>query len=191
MTREPIEVTRQDRIFCLKASSDYHSEVCEECKFYPNCDHMTQDDMAELTIKDLETLEQEPCGDTISSEMTIDTLHDKAPDQEGVDDLIAIIKEIPSVTQKSETVTEFADRCRECGARYGKLLRKWIPVSERLPEFRKEVLTCTDGGFIEIQSLEDSYDGYWENQNGDWTDLEEIIAWMPLLEPYKESEEQE
>ncbi len=62
MTREPIEVTRQDRIYCLKASSDYHSEVCEECKFYPNCDHMTQDDMTELTIKDLEALEQEPTG---------------------------------------------------------------------------------------------------------------------------------
>ena len=60
MTREPIEVTRQDRIYCLKASSDYHSEVCEECKFYPNCDHMTQDDMTELTINDLEALEQEP-----------------------------------------------------------------------------------------------------------------------------------
>lgn len=60
MTREPIEVTRQDRIYCLKVSSDYHSEVCEECRFYPNCDHMTQDDMTELTIKDLETLEQEP-----------------------------------------------------------------------------------------------------------------------------------
>lgn len=60
MAREPIEVTRQDRIYCLKASSDYHSELCEECRFYPNCDHMTQDDMTELTIKDLETLEQEP-----------------------------------------------------------------------------------------------------------------------------------
>lgn len=60
MTREPIEVTRQDRIYCLKVSSDYHSEVCEECKFYPNCDHMTQDDMTELTIKDLEALEQKP-----------------------------------------------------------------------------------------------------------------------------------
>lgn len=59
MTREPIEVTRQDRIYCLKASSDYHSELCEECRFYPNCDHMTQDDMTELTIKDLEALEQE------------------------------------------------------------------------------------------------------------------------------------
>lgn len=59
MTREPIEVTRQDRIYCLKASSDYHRELCEECRFYPNCDHVTQDDMTELTIEDLEALEQE------------------------------------------------------------------------------------------------------------------------------------
>ena len=40
------------------------------------------------------------------------------------------IEDLPSVTQKSETVTEFADRCRECGAKYGKLLEqksgKWI-----------------------------------------------------------------
>ena len=61
---------------------------------------------------------------------------------------------------------------------------KWIPVSERIPEYGKEVLTCSDGGFIEIQSLEDSYDGYWENQKGDWTDFDEIVAWMPLPSPY-------
>ena len=77
-----------------------------------------------LDILNTEVESEENCGDVISREMTIDALRNKAPDPEGVDDLIAIIKEIPSVTQKSETVTEFADRCRECGARYGKLLRK-------------------------------------------------------------------
>ncbi len=60
------------------------------------------------------------------------------------------IHALPPVPPKPETVTEFADRCRECGARYGKLLKQkdeaidiaikaieqttWIPVSERLPE---------------------------------------------------------
>lgn len=34
------------------------------------------------------------------------------------------IQKLPPVTQKSETVTEFADRCRECGAKYGKLLKQ-------------------------------------------------------------------
>jgi hypothetical protein len=68
---------------------------------------------------------------------------------------------------------------------------KWIPVSEKLPEEGKEVLTCSNGVFIEIQSLENSHGNiYWENQNGDWSDIDEVIAWMPLPKPYKaESEE--
>ena len=59
MSNESTEVTRKDRIYCLKASSDYHSELCEECRFYPNCDHTMQDDLTEMTIKDLEALELE------------------------------------------------------------------------------------------------------------------------------------
>lgn len=41
--------------------------------------------------------------------------------------------------QNPETVTEFADRCRECGAKYGKLLKqksgKWI-YDETLENWR-------------------------------------------------------
>ena len=53
MTREEREIA----LYCLKASSDYHSEVCEECIKYPNCDHTMQDDVTETIIK---ALEQEP-----------------------------------------------------------------------------------------------------------------------------------
>lgn len=53
MTREEKELA----LYCLKASSDYHSEVCEECINYPNCDHTIQDDVTETIIK---ALEQEP-----------------------------------------------------------------------------------------------------------------------------------
>ena len=66
---------------------------------------------------------------------------------------------------------------------------KWIPCSERLPEEHKEVLTCSLGGFIEIQSYEDGCGGYWENQKGDWSDICEVVAWMPLPEPYKQEVE--
>ena len=105
MTREPIEVTRQDRIYCLKVSSDYHSEVCEECKFYPNCDHMTQDDMTELTIKDLEALEQEPTTkndlgvDAVSRKQAIEEA-DKLCLETGYDNekVIEMLNELPSVT---------------------------------------------------------------------------------------------
>ena len=50
-------MTREERkiaLHCLKAYSDYHSEVCEECINYPNCDHTMQDDVTETIIKALE-----------------------------------------------------------------------------------------------------------------------------------------
>ena len=58
-------MTREERkiaLHCLKAYSDYHSEVCEECINYPNCDHTMQDDVTETIIK---ALEQEPVLDKI------------------------------------------------------------------------------------------------------------------------------
>lgn len=82
--------------------------------------------------------------------------------------------------------------CKNCGTKMrwtGGHLGDWIPVSEKLPKYGKEVLTCSNGGFIEIQSLEDG--GYWENQKGDWTDFDEVIAWSPLPEPYKPQESEE
>ena len=59
-------------------------------------------------------------------------LNAKADTLCGADILVKAIKNgIPH-----ETVTEFADRCRECGAKYGKLLKQtpktghWIKVSD-------------------------------------------------------------
>ena len=57
---------RELALYCLKASSDYHSEVCEECINYPNCDHTIQDDVTETIIK---TLEQESVLDKIKAEI--------------------------------------------------------------------------------------------------------------------------
>ena len=67
--------------------------------------------------------------------------------------------------------------------------KRWIPVSERLPEAGKQYLCCNEDGFREV--------GYLSKVTGEWgfTDTEafgEVIAWMPLPEPYKaESEEKD
>lgn len=63
---------------------------------------------------------------------------------------------------------------------------RWIPVSERLPDYNEEVL-ITDGKYVTIDEryfLENTEDGeaYTWDING-WDD---VIAWMPLPEPYKE-----
>lgn len=73
---------------------------------------------------------------------------------------------------------------------------KWIPTSERLPENQiKSYWICTDCGY--------QCECRWTNVNTFWTDLttdwhwhhmdvpsyQKVVAWMPLPEPYKESEE--
>lgn len=59
---------RKLALYCLKASSEYHSEVCEECINYPNCDHMIQDDITETIIK---ALEQEPCDNATNGQVLL------------------------------------------------------------------------------------------------------------------------
>lgn len=64
----------------------------------------------------------------------------------------------------------------------------WIPVSERLPEKNKDVITTVKySGFMGMYGrwLKTAFiDGYGE-WNGECIGGE-VIAWMPLPEPYKE-----
>lgn len=48
-------MTIENAIYCLKADSELHSEICEECKLYgqTGTDHC-YDDAVELAIKSLE-----------------------------------------------------------------------------------------------------------------------------------------
>ena len=69
----------------------------------------------------------------------------------------------------------------------------WIPVSERLPEIKKNYLECylvTDGRFYWMAYLASEkewvFAGCTDCKNKiDWTD---VVAWMPLPELYKEDE---
>lgn len=66
----------------------------------------------------------------------------------------------------------------------------WISVSEKLPEKSVWVLVyCKTKDGYEYQTV--LLRGKW---NGEWSDCDdfcdEVIAWMPLPEPYKEGEEE-
>lgn len=83
------------------------------------------------------------------------------------------------------------------------LNRRWIPVSEGLPEERKtitgpdvfvdpseEVLVQMKSGWMHVTRYWGSRERY---KNRPWIDLnypttDEVIAWMPLPERYKEGE---
>ena len=74
---------------------------------------------------------------------------------------------------------------------------KWIPCSERLPDLDKYVL-CTvndqgEGNEVAMMCLTTSIkpdDYYWTDYAGEYSwELCEVVAWMPLPEPYKGEEE--
>lgn len=164
-------------------------EPCEDWYDVPS-NEMTLE-QARQAVKDLrkklaEYLEQQPCEDCISrqavhdliAELLSDYLHDE--DREKIEELDVKIEDLEPVTPKEKT--------------------GWIPVSERLPE----VHTCNDG-FIEpsdyvlvqMKSGCMKVSRYWGSikryKECPWIDLnypttDEVIAWMPLPERYKDGE---
>ena len=81
-------------------------------------DYISINMAVEMAIK---ALEQEPkCRDCVSRDYLLSIANkDGAYGYVSAHEII----NAPSVNPQ-ETVTEFADRCRECGAKYGKLLRQ-------------------------------------------------------------------
>ena len=53
----------------------------------------------------------------------------------------------------------------------------WIPVEERLPEDGQEVLCCDDMAVYLVE-----YQADWD---APFSDLDGIIAWSPIPEPYR------
>ena len=66
---------------------------------------------------------------------------------------------------------------------------EWIPVSERLPERDVDVLTYHKNVSFDYQYISwiDDYSGKWAGFVGNFPD--EVLAWMPLPEPYKAKSE--
>ena len=89
----------------------------------------------------------------------------------------------------------YAEKCRELADERKK--HEWIPCSKRLPEMHREDMEAegeyymisnpvlaTDGNKIYVAEYEED-DGYiygWHSLDGE--DYENIIAWMPLPDPY-------
>ena len=125
-------------------------------------------DMNECTYGNLEALDMatealkaEPCADCVSRKAAIDACLKGLNRKE----MVANIKSLPSVTPA----------------------QKWIPVSEKLPEETGWYIVTirTEKG---IAVCEQSY----RKGENHWTTLKgiEVIAWMPLPEPYKEVDDE-
>jgi hypothetical protein len=102
---------------------------------------------------------------------------------------IAEINENIAYNTDSENWMDIA-QCEKCAKEHRQLAEwlkelkryQWIPVSERLPIPPTFCLVTTDGshgGVIDIALY----------MSDGWHKASEVIAWMPLPEPYKGGEE--
>lgn len=172
---------------------------------------MTQEEFSDYIrainrIMDL--LELEPCDDAISRQAVLDatvkknSVWNKITNAKG-ENLEQIILQLSPVNPQ-ETVVEFADKCRECGARYGRLLKRfwytgykglknWTPISEGLPKEGETVIASTKYGVYPEARYTKEYGWEWayEAVADYWRKLDDVEAWMPLPERYKPKEEQD
>lgn len=85
------------------------------------------------------------------------------------------------------TVTDFADKCMECG----KHANRWISVNERLPEKAFDCFLTIDLFDINGKTHRAVYPYIVRYDGKTWSDTYEgdlvpydVIAWMPLPQPY-------
>ena len=66
--------------------------------------------------------------------------------------------------------------------------QQWIPCSERLPKDDETVIVTRDDGTVKIATFEvGEIENGW--QIGSWYTEDNVVAWMPLPEPYEDKYE--
>ena len=112
------------------------------------------------------------------------------------------------MNEGSDYEFEWCKTCREynqdkhCCPRYNKVIRNaveeikqsktghWIPVSEKVPEIRQDVLCQCRGNNYSVLRL--NHDSDWECVYPRTTYMQSfVIAWMPLPESYEPQAENE
>lgn len=58
--------------------------------------------------------------------------------------------------------------------------RRWIPVSDRVPEDDRLVIVCTEWGYV--------YTDYYFEDNPEYWELAHIVAWQDLPKAYKKED---
>lgn len=68
---------------------------------------------------------------------------------------------------------------------------KWIPCSKKLPNHLQDVIGCEKNGYITTYRFDAAEPPCWFDDHEEVFRLNEIVAWMPLPEPYKPTESED
>lgn len=88
---------------------------------------------------------------------------------------------VKEVTEALQSISERLDKALSQEQKS----RKWIPVSERLPEDSQYVLFCDIDSDIMVGYHVQGRPNTHFSQDGTWEDIKNVKAWMPLPEPYR------
>jgi len=118
---------------------------------------------------------KESCEDTISREAAIDCLEQ-------------LVTDIPQLKLYAQKVADAIGNLSPVEPQEP----KWIPVLERSPEksgkYLAYIINKKDNKLQYIMTCEYLVDGYWHWFPDDECASDNVIAWMPLPEPYKSQE---
>lgn len=121
MTNEEAKKRLEVWLKCGECPEDkrcYDSHLHSTCEYTDYCDDVSIGESIKVAI---EALEQKPCEDAISRQELLNGLTNIAKAKARSDAQKALMGRVMFFTEKlppvnpQETVTEFADRCRECG----------------------------------------------------------------------------
>ena len=151
--------------------------------------------MAEKIVKDSQGLAKELVNDCISRQAAIEAIKEDKIDLTNPN-VVAVFKATGDF-EKVETQVMTCDRhiaiLKDLPSAQPE--QRWIPCGERLPEEDGQYLIT-----VKYKHVNDSYEDVYA-EHGEWYDgrwdmfcfghcgeVEDIIAWMPLPEPYKEDD---
>lgn len=123
MTNEEAKKMLKAKLECLKNETSginygCNMRLCEGCSLnYEQGNIGEQKEALDLAIK---ALEQQPSEDAISRAEALKAIEEEKQDWgntgvEAIDGCLEAVGNLPSVVPKGVTITDFADKCRECG----------------------------------------------------------------------------
>lgn len=141
----------------------------------------------------IQALEIETCENAISRQTAIEAIWDGTNMDIYTSEVKEILEGLPPVQPKTKTEwipTKWHKVTDEEREREGYSKEITFMLDGSMPSDEQEVLICLKNGYVEKDTCYYGEDGYFTDNGYDW--IEDIVAWMPLPEPYKaESEDKE